>query len=332
MSFNTGAKLDPSQVEDVRGSRIGGRGLVVGGGGIGVIVALVWVLLGGSPQTGETLGGLVDQTIGGGAEEPGPASSALATECQTGADANASEDCRIVGYVNSIQAYWTDEFAASGERYVGAKTRFFTDQISTGCGVASSASGPFYCPSDALRLHRPRVLRRAALEVRRPGRPVRPGLHPRPRVRAPCPGPGRNAVGRDEPGGADRAVGPDRAPGRLLRGRLGEQRGRDRTTSCRSRTPRSPTRSMPRRPSATTGSSRRCRARSTPRPGPTARPPSARSGSRPATQTGRRMAATRSAATPEAGRTQPSMLPLAGGSLAVGSHGATTGGADTAMR
>ena len=30
MSFNTGANLDPSQVEDVRGSRIGGRGLMVG--------------------------------------------------------------------------------------------------------------------------------------------------------------------------------------------------------------------------------------------------------------------------------------------------------------
>jgi len=148
MSFNSGAKLDPSQVEDVRGSRIGGRGLAAGGGGIGIIVALVWVLLGGSPQTGETVGGLVGQTIGGGAGEPGPASSALA-ECRTGADANASEDCRIVGYVNSIQAYWTDEFAATGQRYVVARTRFFTEQISTGCGVASSASGPFYCPSDS---------------------------------------------------------------------------------------------------------------------------------------------------------------------------------------
>jgi uncharacterized protein len=149
MSFNSGAKLDPSQVEDVRGSRVGRRGLAVGGGGLGLVVALVWVLLGGSPSTGGTLGSLVDQTVGGGAGEPGPASTALANECKTGADANAREDCRIVGYVNSIQAYWTDEFAASGERYVGAKTRFFTEQISTGCGVASSASGPFYCPSDA---------------------------------------------------------------------------------------------------------------------------------------------------------------------------------------
>jgi predicted metalloprotease len=149
MAFNSGAKLDPSQVEDVRGSRIGGRGLVVGGGGgVGLIIAIVWVLLGGSPQTGETVGGLVGKTIGGGAGEPGPASSALAAECRTGADANASEDCRIVGYVNSVQAYWTDEFAASGQQYAIAKTRFFSDQINTGCGAASSATGPFYCPTD----------------------------------------------------------------------------------------------------------------------------------------------------------------------------------------
>ncbi len=148
MTFNKGARLDPSQVEDVRGSRIGGRGLMVGGGGgIGIVIALMWVPW-WQPADRRDGRGLVDQTIGGGVEQPGPAGSALAAECQTGADANAIEDCRIVGYVNSIQAYWTDEFAASGRRYDLARTRFFTDQISTGCGIASSASGPFYCPPD----------------------------------------------------------------------------------------------------------------------------------------------------------------------------------------
>ncbi|MDP9270148.1 MAG: neutral zinc metallopeptidase, partial [Chloroflexota bacterium] len=146
MSFDPGAKLDPSQVEDVRGSRIGGRGLAVGGGGIGLIITIAWILLGGSPSTGGALGNLVDQTIGGG--DVGPASSALAEECRTGTDANIRDDCRIVGNVNSVQAYWTSAFAASGKRYVQATTRFFTDQISTGCGVATSTDGPFYCPND----------------------------------------------------------------------------------------------------------------------------------------------------------------------------------------
>src|SRR5688572_27971680 len=123
-----------------------GRGLAVGGGGIGLIITLVWVLLGGSVETGGALGRLADQTVGGPGESV-PMSSALAV-CQTGADANAREDCRIVGYVNSIQAYWKGAFEASGEQYKAARTRFFTDQVSTGCGAATSASGPFYCPSD----------------------------------------------------------------------------------------------------------------------------------------------------------------------------------------
>jgi predicted metalloprotease len=145
MTFRPGAQLDPSQVEDVRGRRIGGRGMAIGGGGgLGLIILIAYVLLGGNPAD---LGTLSSQGVGDGSG-PGPANTALANQCKTGTDANAREDCRILGYVNSIQAYWTDEFSRAGSRYRPARTRFFTDQIDTGCGFASAASGPFYCPSD----------------------------------------------------------------------------------------------------------------------------------------------------------------------------------------
>jgi predicted metalloprotease len=72
----------------------------------------------------------------------------LGQECQTGADANRLEDCRIVGDINSIQSYWQSEFAASGKQYVPAKTVFFTGSTDTGCGPASTDVGPFYCPVD----------------------------------------------------------------------------------------------------------------------------------------------------------------------------------------
>ena len=140
MSFNPGADLDPGQVRDIRGRR-GATGLAVGGGGVGLILVLVYVLLGGDPGDLEALGDLNGQAIG-------PDNTTLVTECQTGADANERADCRIVGYVNSIQAYWADALPASGTAYTNATTVLFTEGVSTACGAASSAVGPFYCPGD----------------------------------------------------------------------------------------------------------------------------------------------------------------------------------------
>ena len=141
MTFEPGAKLDSSQVEDMRGSGGGRRGLVVGGGGVGLVLAILYVLLGGSLND---LGGAGAPAAGA----SGPAESVLRESCQTGTDANTKEDCRILGYVNSVQAFWQKSFTDGGRQYAPATTRFFSDQIDTGCGLATAAVGPFYCPSD----------------------------------------------------------------------------------------------------------------------------------------------------------------------------------------
>ncbi len=144
MTFRRDSKLDTSQVEDLRGRRVGTRGMAVGGGGaVTVIVLLIAMFLGGGQ--GGDLGGLLDQTYGQGA---GPVPSSGITDCQTGVDANTRDDCRIVGYVDSIQAWWTSAFADAGQSYEPSKTRFFDGVIQTGCGQASSQVGPFYCPAD----------------------------------------------------------------------------------------------------------------------------------------------------------------------------------------
>jgi uncharacterized protein len=137
MTFRPGARLDPSQVRDRRGISAG-RGAVVGGGlgVVGVIAALLIMFMGGDPST--LLSGLQNQTVG---QE---ATNDLSQECQTGADANARDDCRIIGYVNSVQAYW----GQTVQGYQLAATTFFTEGVNTGCGYASSSVGPFYCPSD----------------------------------------------------------------------------------------------------------------------------------------------------------------------------------------
>ena len=54
-----------------------------------------------------------------------------------------------------------------GDRYVPTDTVFFEGQVQTSCGAATSGSGPFYCPGDSARLHRPQLLRPAADTVRR---------------------------------------------------------------------------------------------------------------------------------------------------------------------
>ncbi|HEV8489308.1 MAG TPA: neutral zinc metallopeptidase [Candidatus Limnocylindrales bacterium] len=140
MTFNPNQPLDPGQVRDRRGLRGGGRAVAIGGGGIGLVIALVYLLLGGDPSA------LIQTDPGAGIQQPD--NPTLQQECRTGADANQRQDCRIVGYVNSIQAFWTSEFQSVGEPYQEADTVLFTSQVTTACGVASSQVGPFYCPPD----------------------------------------------------------------------------------------------------------------------------------------------------------------------------------------
>jgi predicted metalloprotease len=140
VSFNDNARLDPSQVQDDRGRR-GGGGLIVGGGGIGLIILVVSLLLGVDPtailNSVPTDTAPVDST-----------SQQTIAECKTGADANRRADCRIVGFVDSVQRFWTDELARRGKTYTPAQTVLFTDVTQAGCGTASAEMGPFYCPVD----------------------------------------------------------------------------------------------------------------------------------------------------------------------------------------
>jgi predicted metalloprotease len=148
MTFRPDAQLDPSQVEDLRGRRPSGRAVAIGGGGLGTLVLLVLLALTGNLDPGGAGGGagggglddLTNTTVG---SSPGQAES-----CRSGAQANERDDCRIVGYVNSVQAYWKSAFGGSGQGYRPATTTFFDGQVNTACGTASSQVGPFYCPTD----------------------------------------------------------------------------------------------------------------------------------------------------------------------------------------
>ena len=138
MTFRRDVNLDPGRVRDSRGRRMRGGGVAVGGG-LGTLVLIAAVLL-----FGGDLGDLAG--LGGGLSE-GPVGSQAIAECESGADANERQDCRVVGVIQSLDAYWNEAFA--GQRgFSQPEVEVFSDAVNTGCGGASSAVGPFYCPLD----------------------------------------------------------------------------------------------------------------------------------------------------------------------------------------
>ena len=177
MTFKQDARLDPDQVTDVRGRAYGGgRGIAIGGGGIGLVIALVYLLLGGNPAD---LAGRPGRCHGARGLAAHPGMRHRRTRRTTGAD------CRIVGFVNSIQAYWTDAYAEDGGSYQPAQTFIFDGGVDTGCGPATSAVGPFYCPPDQSIYLDLGFFDELQSRFGARGRAARRGLRRRPRVRPP---------------------------------------------------------------------------------------------------------------------------------------------------
>ncbi|WP_068272012.1 KPN_02809 family neutral zinc metallopeptidase [Aldersonia kunmingensis] len=142
MTFNDGARLDPGRVS-VRGSGGRGRGgkIALGGGAGGLIVLVLVLLLGGDPSS--LLGSE------GGESAPGETGTHTLEHCVTGAVANTDVDCRVLGTAQSLDSVWTDELSEqTGTAYAAPEVAVFNNAVSTGCGEATSAVGPFYCPAD----------------------------------------------------------------------------------------------------------------------------------------------------------------------------------------
>ncbi len=149
MKWSRGGK---GRIDDRRGAGggLGGGGLPIpigkAGGGIGGIILLLAIvfLTGGLPGGGGGGGFGVDPGTGG--FGPAPAGG--------GALENAPEDddeqeafVRFV--VGDVEDTWRKVFADSGQTYEPTTLVLFERGVSTGgCGSASSAVGPFYCPAD----------------------------------------------------------------------------------------------------------------------------------------------------------------------------------------
>jgi predicted metalloprotease len=152
MRFNPKARLDTRRMGDAGRSgagRSGGGGIPIpgglAGGGIGGVIVIVIIVA-------------ISMFAGGGL--PGGSSGDYDTsrmsdtgryeDCKTGEDANKSVDCARVAVENSLYDYWSEALPdQSGTAFEAEqKVETFTDGIGTGCGSATAAVGPFYCPTD----------------------------------------------------------------------------------------------------------------------------------------------------------------------------------------
>ncbi|WP_309127402.1 neutral zinc metallopeptidase [Microbacterium sp.] len=133
MTFNPDADISGHS------TRRRGRGAVIAGGGVGVLglVALVVAMLGGPDLTG-----LVGGAPGG--ENPPASGGETLSECRTGEDANANDDCRMAGAEVVLNDFWEQHV----DGYVAPTMTVVEGQTPTQCGTASNAVGPFYCPPE----------------------------------------------------------------------------------------------------------------------------------------------------------------------------------------
>lgn len=123
-----------SNVEDRRGMSTGKK---VIGGGIGtLIIALIVILLGGNPQD-------ILQVLGGG---PQTETTTTGNAQLTAHQVEMGEFVSVVlGYTEDV---WSDIFNQSGLTYRQPKLVLFSNSTESACGLAASATGPFYCPGD----------------------------------------------------------------------------------------------------------------------------------------------------------------------------------------
>jgi predicted metalloprotease len=119
-------------LEDRR--RAGPTGMAIGGGGL-LLLLIIGALFGVDPRK---INQLVNQ---GGNPNVAAQDGELSPEEKRQREFTAT----ILRFTEIV---WDEQFQRSGQRYVKPRMVLFSNQVRTGCGIAPSAVGPFYCPAD----------------------------------------------------------------------------------------------------------------------------------------------------------------------------------------
>ncbi len=119
------------QTTDYEESRGGGRGILMGGGILGLIGAVIYMFTGIDPGQIFNQSGNSDQIV----TQPGAS------------EERSKQFARVI--FEGTTVVWDSLFNTMGEQYQHPILHVFTDEVNAeGCGYASSATGPFYCPAN----------------------------------------------------------------------------------------------------------------------------------------------------------------------------------------
>ncbi len=124
-------------LEDRR--RVGPKGVAIGGGGLLVLLVL-GLLFGLDPQQ-------LNQLLNQAQVDAGPNANGQQQErpLTPGEEQTREFAATILRFTEVV---WDDQFRRAGERYQPPRMVLFSSRVQTGCGIAPSAVGPFYCPRD----------------------------------------------------------------------------------------------------------------------------------------------------------------------------------------
>lgn len=128
-------RRESSNVEDRRGMS-GGKRIAFGGGIVGIVVFLLVYFLGGGDASN-----MLQQLQQEGSQS-----------VQQGEVPVDSAEEEMVKYISVALAdnedVWNKLFSENGLQYKEPKLVLFREATQSGCGSASSSTGPFYCPGD----------------------------------------------------------------------------------------------------------------------------------------------------------------------------------------
>lgn len=127
---------ESDNVEDSSGGGFGGRGLTLGGGIVGIIGLVIYLFTGVNPT----------QFFSGSGPDTNQQQATTTNNTDTRTEGMQRKFVRVV--LKDTETIWAKLFQDIGQTYEDPKLVLFADEVQSGCGGASSATGPFYCPQD----------------------------------------------------------------------------------------------------------------------------------------------------------------------------------------